>query len=175
MGRTPTAHRASDRLEDRLEPAREFLAEAGDRARDTAEVARERLADVAEAVEPGARRVSSTVADGARTAAASLSFLPAVLSQVLTVLAGLTGSLAERGREAAHRVGPPASVKRRSRLRTVLWFLGGFGAGTATGWVLHARLQEPPAPAARDPYGVDRPADGPVSPIDARREDARLG
>lgn len=167
MGRTKTTQR--------LEPAREFLADAGDRARDTAEVARDRLADAAEAVEPGARRVSSTVAGGARTALASVSFLPAVLSSVLGFLATLTGSLAERGREVAHRVEPPASVKRRSKLRTLLWFVGGFGAGTATGWVLHARMQEPPAPAEREPYGITRPTDGPVSPIDARRENARLG
>lgn len=166
MSRTDTAHR----MAERLEPARELLAEAGEKARDGADIARERMADVADAVEPGARRVSSSVAGGARTVVASLSFLPAVLSQLLSLLAGLTGGLAERGREVAHRVEPPASVKRRSRLRLVLWFLGGFGAGTATGWVLHARMQEPPAPALHPEAGVTRPYGDAASPIDARRE-----
>lgn len=170
MSRNDTAHRGTGRLE----PARDLLAEAGDRARDGAGIARERMADVAGAVEPGARRVSATVASGARTAVSTLSFLPAVLSQVLTVLAGLTGGLAERGREVAHRVEPPASVRRRSRLRTLLWFLGGFSAGTATGWVLHARMQEPPAPAERPDTGVTRPDGQTASPIDARRENAAL-
>ncbi|MBW3621205.1 MAG: hypothetical protein KY461_13250 [Actinobacteria bacterium] len=171
MSRTDTAHRVADRLE----PARDLLAEAGGRAREGAGIARERMADVAEAVEPGARRVSATVAGGARTALSSLSFLPAVLSQVLTLLAGLTGGLAERGREVAARIEPPASVKRRSRLRTLLWFLGGFGAGTATGWVLHARMQEHPAPADLAPEGSDRPYGEAAAPIDARRESAGLG
>lgn len=169
MSRTDAAHT----MAERLEPARERLAEVGDRARDGAEIARERLADAAEAVEPHAREVSGKLAAGARTTLGLLSFLPALLSQVLTVLAGMTGGVAERGRELAHRVEPPASVKRRSRLRTLLWFAGGFGAGTAAGWVLHARMQEPPA-AAAEPTGGERPYGEAASPIDARRENAGL-
>lgn len=170
--RTDTAHRVAERLE----PARDLLADAGDRARDGAEHARERMAEVAESVEPTARRVSSSVAGGARTLVSSLAFLPGILSSVLGVLAGLTGSLAERGREVAHRVEPPASIRRRSRLRTALWFLGGFGAGTATGWVLHARMQEAPAPAEPAPVGTTEPIrpNGTASPIDARRADIDL-
>jgi hypothetical protein len=186
MGRSTSTERVTRRLEDRLDAARgllggsarDLLVDAGGRARDTAEVARDRGAEMAaeltDTVEPRARELGAAVAGGARTAVSSLSFLPAVLSQVLTFLAGLTGGLAERGREAAYRIEPPASVRRRSRLRTVLWFLGGFGAGTATGWLLHARMQEPPASAGGYPVAGEETVGDPTSPIDARRERARL-
>lgn len=177
--RTHTGGRAAEHLEDRLERARDRLADAGERARGTVEVARERgaevVAEVAETVEPRARQAGAAVAGGARTAVSSLAFLPAVLSQVLTFLAGLTGGLAERGREVAYRVEPPTSVRRRTRTKLVLWFLGGFGAGTATGWVLHARMHEPSAAAGGAPVAGETTASAygeAASPIDARRERA---
>lgn len=174
MGRTSTSRRVTERLEERLEPARDLLTEAGERARDTAEVARDRAADLAEAVEPRARELGAAVGGGARTALGALALLPALVTQLLTFLAGVTGALAERGREVADRIEPPAAAKRRSKLRLALWFLGGFGAGTAAGWVLHARMQEPPASAEPAAGTQEGPAGETASPIDARRERAGL-
>ncbi len=172
-------------LADRLEPARERLAHAGDRAREGAEVARdrvaegaevarERIAEVAEQVEPTVSRSASAAASAGRSALAVASTLPSLLSKLLGLLSVLSASLAERGREVAARVEPPKAERRRSTLRTAAWFGGGFGVGVAAGWVLHARMQEPAHEAddgyghapAESPYGADAAA------IDARRENA---
>lgn len=169
---------------DRLEPARERLSSAAERARDGAEVARvraregaelarERAAEVAETVEPQARRGAAAVSRAGRTALQAGSLVPGLLSRVLALLATLTGGLAERGREVAARIEPPKTVRRRSKLRTAGWFVAGFGAGAATGWILRARTEEPaydPQVGSTDvpPYGEEAAA------IDARRENAPL-
>lgn len=187
-----TTDTASQVLE-RLGPARDRAVAAGHDARaiaqdvagraqeaayEAAAVARERAGELAEAMEPTARQVSDQVNAAARRAVGVASTLPAVLSGVLGVLAKLLGDVAEQGRVLAHRVEPPRSVRRRSRLRAVLWFAGGFAAGAATGWVLHDRLQAgsaaslpeeerpdlPVRPEASSPYGAEAAA------IDARRE-----
>lgn len=183
-----THHHTAHRVADQLEPARERLSVVSDRAREGADlardraregmgVARERAAEVAETVEPQARRASAAIAGATRGTLASLTVVPGILSKALALLATSTGALAERGREAAARVEPPAAHKRRSKLRTAAWFLGGFGAGAATGWLVHARMYEPPHQAdigypdagEGSPYGPE------ADVIDARRGDASLG
>jgi hypothetical protein len=146
-------------LTDRLEPARE-------RARVGAEHARDRAADVIDDIEPVAagalRRLFRTI----RSLVGALMVVPQVLAGLLGLVSRGLGGVADRGRLLAAKVEEPASLRRRRRARAVGLVAGGFGAGFVTGWILHARLQQPPAPAELDdesPYGED------ASPIDVRR------
>lgn len=179
--------RRDTKVADRLEPARERLSHAGElaregaeiareRAREGVEVARERATEVTETLEPTVRRSTAAVSGAARSALAFLTVVPSLLAKLLAVLATLSGGLAERGREVAARVEPPRSERRRSAVRTAAWFAGGFTAGTAAGWVLHARMQERPYESDHgyggttegSPYGEEAEA------IDARRENAPI-
>lgn len=171
---------ASSALADRLEPARERVsaatAEARERARVGAEIARDRATEVADRLEPAAHDASEAAGRLARRAVSAASTLPDVLGRVLEVLSRLLSSLAEQGREVAAQIEPPKKHKRRSRLRTAAWFGGGFVAGAATGWVLHARttrdepdlFYEEVGPAAAVDTGT---YDDRAAAIDARRTD----
>ena len=167
---------ARERLRDRVEPTAEL-------ARERAEVARERASELAEAIEPTRQRVAGAVGPALRTLVRALLMLPSVLAKVVGWLSGVVETLAERGREAAARVEPPKARKRATRLRTAGWVAGGFAAGAATGWIVHARMQarrqEPYAPAgvpqapgapapSGSPYGEEAAA------IDARHRNADM-
>lgn len=165
----------SDRIEAARGRAVDVTETARDRATELAGTARDRAGDLAHDLEPKARDLGDRVSGVFRTLLAVLLPLPTVLSKVLGVLSNLSGGVAERGRELADRVEPPKSSKRRSKLRTALWFLGGFGAGAATGWVVHARMHEEPvdpdlgyAGPQGAPYGDE------AASIDARRANADL-
>lgn len=189
MSRTDTATSLTDRFEPALERAGAVTAEARDRARagagiarerasEAASEARERAADVAERLEPTASRVAETTGTVVRRGIASAAVIPDVVGKVLEILSRLLSGLAEQGRGVAARIEPPKAQRRRSRLKIVGWFGAGFVAGTAAGWILHARSQEEPAP----PYGYvdldDRevsPYDDTAADIDARRHNTPVG
>lgn len=176
---TKTRHvpeQVTERLQVAGDRAKETAGVARERAAEASELARERATEAAHAVEPVVRTVGDKASSAAKTLLTILLPLPAVLAKVLGLLSNVTGGLVEHGRELADRVEPPAAAKRRSKLRTGLWFLGGFGAGAATGWVLHARTHEEAVPADLgygdpdgSPYGEE------ARSIDARRAQRDLG
>lgn len=147
-------------------------------------------------IESKADDLSGTVGPVARAVGASLAVLPAVISRLLALAAALLELLSDRGRQVAERVeergrelaagiDPPARIRRRRALRTAGWFLGGFAAGAATGYVVARR--EPRGLYGPDIFGDElrhdemsldgsgTADDEPAEPlIDARTEDASL-
>lgn len=172
--RRPTSDQVSERLQVAGDRARETAGVARERAGDLAETARERAGDLAESARPATDRARSTLSTVGRTALGVGVGVPALLSKLLGVLASLSGGLAERGREVADRIEPSTGARRRSRLHTVLWFLGGFGAGTAAGWVLHARAHHEPVPSDLGYETEGAPYGDEARVIDARRASADL-
>lgn len=176
-GRARAADLAA-RTEDLSVAARERAEEVRARTEDLSAAARERAERIADTAEPHVR-------DVAARASAATAAVPGIVERILDGLGRALGFLGEGGRLMAARVAPPASVRRRERVRTAGWFVGGMAVGAAAGWVAHARMhhepQEPYAPpasqelplrraaAAESPYGDDAAA------IDARRENAGLG
>ncbi len=167
---------ARERLRHRVEPATEA-------ARERAAQARERAAELADAIEPARKRITGGAGPALRALVRALLLLPSLLAKVLGAVSRVVESLAERGRDAAARVEPPATRKRRSRLRTAGFVAGGFAAGAATGWMVHARMQStsqqpsyppqvPSAPGAPavggSPYGEE------AAGIDTRQERADI-
>lgn len=167
--RTTSQRKDVDELRARAE-------ELADNAREQAEVARLRAEELASV----ARERASEAGDQARERASEVAdSVGPWITRLMALLSSVFAGLGERGREVAARVEPPARVRRRRRLATAGWVTGGFLAGAATGWVLHARLREQPQEPgplygdtdafhaddrAVSPYGSDAEA------IDARQE-----
>lgn len=190
-------------LADRLEPVRERVGVLSAQARDRAKVgadsarvraaeaaseARTRASDVVERLDPTTSRVADTASDTVRRGLATVALLPDVVARALTVLSRLLSGLAEQGRGVAARIEPPRAHRRRTRLKTAGWFGAGFLAGTVTGWILHARAREEPAPPygyvdldeddleAMDAAASDEGAYGAgATDIDARRHNTSVG
>lgn len=163
----------SSSARERVELARERAAAAAEEARRRAEEAASSTRAAAQVSAVRAQELAGRTKERTEGITDSLGGL---FTQIVAALSTLLSGASDTVRGAAARVAPPTAVRRRRKLRTAAWFAGGFAAGAATGWVLHARLRAESQPAdvlygdLRDgqldesPYGRDAEA------IDARRE-----
>lgn len=174
----------TDRLRDTVDRASETAAdtraraeELSDAARHRTEAARERAAEVSETVRERAEAAREAAEDARERLDDFVEEARPLVERILATLAAFLSDLAERGRSAASKVPPPASERRRQRLRTAGWFAGGFTAGLAVGWLAHARF-EAKSHGAEEPFyeeqlGFDRPSGSPygteAEAIDVRR------
>lgn len=147
--------------------------EAAARAREVSEPAIERVREVSEPAldraievsEPAVRQGRDQLVRALRTIARFAAVVPGLVATALSALSSGLVRLADRSAEYADVPGPSVRDRRGRRLRTALWFVGGFAAGTASGYVLSEarhRREDPldgPVRAVPDPArsGNDQP------------------
>lgn len=118
--------------------------EAAARAREVSEPAIERVREVSEPAldraievgEPAVRQGRDQLVRALRTLARLAAFVPGLVATVLSALSSGLVRLADRSAQYADVPGPSVRDRRGRRLRTALWFVGGFAAGTASGYAL---------------------------------------
>lgn len=136
--------------------------EAAARAREASEPAIERVREVSEPAldraievgEPVVRRGRDQLVRVLRTIARLAAFVPGLVATVLSALSSGLVRLADRSAEYADVPGPSVRDRRGRRFRTAMWFVGGFAAGTASGYVLNEARHR-----REDPF------DGPVHAV----------
>jgi len=177
LTRTPTpADRVSEARERALEASRQVAARARDvgddvaeHAHDAAIAAREAAAPVVErAREASDRRIMPLLGQIIRRIMQLAALGGSIAARVLVVISRLLGSLASESErladETARRVDVPSparSSRWARRRRATLIFVGGFAAGTATGYgiaELRRRSMEEAEEEGRWPAPVPTPA-----------------
>lgn len=151
------ARQAGDTLTDRIDrtDVADATAEARRRARELADDVSVRARETADKVEA---RVTSA-ADSApeqigrviRFILRLVSRLPQLAAAVLGVTARILYRLGDRSAEIAEVPTPRTTERRRGRRKAVLWFVGGFAAGAASGYAASEIMNkgsEEEAPAA---------------------------
>lgn len=117
--------------------------EAAARAREVSEPALERAIEVGE---PAVRQGRDQLVRVLRTIARFAAVVPGLVATALSALSSGLVRLADRSAEYADVPGPSVRDRRGRRFRTALWFVGGFAAGTASGYALSEARHRREAP-----------------------------